>query len=193
MYARTLPHALLRLLATPVLTPLLLAALLLTTGGCGGVPRWPVGVPPQSGLDGAAMRTEAPLPLCAGATTCPDLDSLRALLNTQAARCASVTGAAAVPQEVDALLVALAEGTPGTANFPSSFSVAPEAFRKLSAEPAVDTRGETPEDAAAVLFHGLWWSFWDRAAISEVPSKAGGYNHLIVFPDFEGRQPCKEW
>jgi len=179
--------------ATLVLTPLSLAALLLTTGGCGGVPGWPVGVPPQSGLDGAATRSEAPLPLCAGATTCPDLDSLRALLNSQAQRCAGVTGTATVSKELDALLVALAEAAPGTANFPSSFSVAPEAFRELSAEPAVDARGETPEDAAAVLFHGLWWSFWDRAAISEVPSKTGGYNHLIVFPDFEGRHPCQEW
>ena len=188
MKARTLPESTPRLLSALVLSLLLPADV-----GCGGVPRWPVGVPPQTGLDGAAMRTEASLPLCAGATTCPELDSLRALLNAQAARCAGVTGTAAVSKELDALLVALAEATPDTASFPSSFSVAPEAFREASAEPAVDARGETPEDAVAVLFHGLWWSFWDHAAISDVPSKAGGYSQLIVFSDFEGRQPCKEW
>jgi hypothetical protein len=188
MNERTLLRSTPRRLSALVLTPLVLASM-----GCGGVPSWPVGVPPESGLDGAAMRSEAALPLCSGATTCAELDSLRALLNAQAARCAGVTGTAAVSQEVDALLVALTEAAPGTASFPSSYGVAPEAFRNASAEPAVDARGGTPEDAAAVLFHGLWWSFWDRAAVSEVPSKAGGYNHLIVFADFEGRQPCKEW
>ncbi|HKO94343.1 MAG TPA: hypothetical protein VJU61_24485 [Polyangiaceae bacterium] len=166
---------------------------LVSSAGCGGVPSWPVGVPPQTGLDGAAMRAEAALPLCAGATTCPELEALRELLHAQGQRCASVTGTPGVSKEVDALLVALAEATPGSASFPSSFGVAPEAFREASAVPAVDARGESPEDAAAVLFHGLWWSFWDRAAISAEPTKSSGYTHLIVFPDFEGRQPCKEW
>ena len=183
MNARTVPRKL----------RLVLAALVLLTLGCGGVPTWPVGVPPQTGMDGSAMRAEAALPLCAGATTCPELDGVRALLNAQAERCASVTGTATVSKDVEALLVALAEAAPGTASFPSGLRVAPESFRKASAVPAVDARGEGAEDAAAVLFHGLWWSFWDRAAISEVPSKAGGYSHLIVFPDFEGRQPCKDW
>jgi len=169
------------------------AALVLPALACGGVPTWPVGVPPQTGMDGAAMRAEAALPLCAGATTCPELDGLQALLNAQAERCASVTGTATVSKDVEALLVALAEAAPGTASFPGSFGVAPEAFRKASGVPAVDARGEGPEDAVAVLFHGLWWSFWDREAISAAPTKAGGYSHLIVFPDFEGRQPCKEW
>jgi hypothetical protein len=174
-------------------TLLVLAALVPATLGCGGVPSWPVGVPPQTGMDGAPMRAEAPLPLCAGATTCPELDKLRELLTGQGQRCASVTGTAAVSAEIEALLVALSEGGPSTASFPSSFSVAPEAFRKASSVPAVDACGEGPEDAAAVLFHGLWWSFWDRRAISAEPSKAGGYSYLIVFSDFEGRQPCKDW
>jgi hypothetical protein len=101
-----------------------------------------------------------------------------------------------VPDELEALLKALsATSVPVSGSFPGSFAAAPASFRAASAQPVVDARQELIEGvSAAVLFHGLWWSFWDRAPIAETPStKSGSFSVLTVFPDFEGRNPCGGW
>jgi hypothetical protein len=137
---------------------------------------------------------EASLPLCSGQPSCPELDGVRRLLGTQASRCSGAGGARPASPELENLLQVLAKAPPpSSASFPASFAGAPEAFRKASAQRAVDARQGQLDVSAAVLFHGLWWTFWDRGAIPEDPTKASPFSYLIVFPDFEGRQPCKEW
>lgn len=158
--------------------------------GCGGSPPWPVPVPPEKGLDKAPGRAEAELPLCAGAATCPERDALTALVTAHTQRCTAVNGTAAVPPDVTALVSALASGELDTSGFPQTATTLPASFRKEPRHPALDARSKSPEGSAAVLFHGLWWTFWDRAVLTETPRKSAAYNHLIVFPEFEGRSSC---
>lgn len=174
-----------------MLAPARLAWLALVfTAGCGGSPPWPVPVPPAKALDQAPGRAEAPLPLCAGAATCPERDALMALITAQARRCTAVNGTATVSADMTSLVAALGLGEFGTSEFPKNATTLPASFRKHPRHPALDARSEFAEGSAAVLYDGLWWTFWDRAVLSEVPRKAGGYTYLIVFPEFEGRSSC---
>jgi hypothetical protein len=158
--------------------------------GCGGSPPWPVPVPPEKAFDQRPGRAEAALPLCAGAATCPERDALMALVTAHAKRCTAVNATTSVASDVTALVAALGHGDLGTSEFPKSATGLPESFRKQPRHPALDARRDFPEGSAAVLYRGLWWTFWDRAVLSEVPRKAGGYTYLIVFPEFEGRASC---
>ena len=163
---------------------------LAVAAGCGGSPPWPVPVPPAKNLDNTPGRAEAALPLCAGAATCPERDALLAVITAQAQRCTAVNGTAAVSKDVTELVSALGRGELGTSEFPQSATTLPASFRSKPRHPSLDAGRDFPEGSAAVLYHGLWWTFWDRAALTEVPRKAGGYSYLIVFPEFEGRTSC---
>jgi hypothetical protein len=158
----------------------------------GGSPPWPVPVPPEQGFDRAPGRAEAALPLCGGAATCPEEEALTRLLAEQAKRCTPIDGSTSVPAGVTALVKALKHGELGTAEFPKNALTLPADFRARQRHPALDSRSAFREGSAAVLYHGMWWTFWDRAVLSEVPRKGGGYTYLIVFPEFEGRPGCGE-
>ena len=167
----------------------------LWASACGGVPLWPVGVPPAGANDDAA-RMDATLPLCGGQPApCDQLSRLQRLLDAMATRCSGAGGARSISPDVTSLLEALAVAPPPVSSgFPGSFEAAPLAFRERDAQAVLDARQPQLDVSAAVLFHGVWWTFWDRSAISENPtSKSGAFSDLTVFPDFAGREPCKEW
>lgn len=167
----------------------------LCVSACGGVPLWPVGVPP-AGVDDDAARIDATLPLCGEqAAPCDQLSRVQRLLDAMATRCSGAGGARSISPDVASLLKALAiDPPPVSSGFPASFETAPLAFRERAAQPVLDARQPQLDVSAAVLFHGVWWTFWDRGAISENPtSKSGAFSDLTVFPDFAGREPCKEW
>lgn len=168
--------------------------------GC-GVPPWPVPVPPdantvcetQPGGADSVTRVDVPLPLCGGQPSCAERDRLRSFLAEQVARCRATPGARTLPVEIEAVVTALAKGPFSTNDFPRSASALPEAFRDQKPQVALDGSRTLHEDSSAVLYRGFWWTFWDRQALTELPtSKASGFSHLIVFPEFEGRDPCAE-
>jgi hypothetical protein len=176
----------------------------LILAGC-GVPAWPVPVPPDpnqvcepqpagSVASGEPLaRMDVRLPLCGGHAKCADRDRLRAFLADQVSRCAMTPAARTLPAEIDALVTALAKGPFSTNDFPRAATALPADFREQKVQVALDGSRSVPEDSAAVPYRGFWWTFWDRQALTELPTaKASGYSHLIVFPEFEGREPCAE-
>jgi hypothetical protein len=172
--------------------------------GC-GVPPWPVPVPPDPNTlceaqpappavaDQPLTRVDVALPLCAGQAKCADRDRLRAFLANQVSRCALTPAARPLPPELDALVAALAKGPFSTNDFPRAAGALPAEFREQKVQVALDGSRSVHEDSTAVPYRGFWWTFWDRQVLTEVPTaKASGYSHLIVFPEFEGREPCAE-
>jgi hypothetical protein len=174
----------------PLISRLSSVCVLLTVS-C-GVPSWPVPVPAEKGFDGYAQRVELPLPLCGKEATCDKLVELRALLGRHAQRCAQANRVAALPADLETLIAALR--TPGLhpTDVPKNAAF-PTGFRALDSFPAADSRDDSTVSGIAVSYRGLWWSFWERAAISETPAKAAGLNQLIVFDEFEGRPGCEGW
>lgn len=173
---------------------------MLFLAGC-GVPPWPVPVPPDPHLSGEAQpsgvervtRVDVPLPLCGGQPSCPERDRLRSFLAEQVARCRATPGAHTVPVEIEAVVTALAKGPFSMNDFPRSATTLPEAFRDQKPQVALDGSRVVHEDSSALLYRGFWWTFWDRQALTELPTaKSSAFSHLIVFPEFEGRDPCAE-
>lgn len=176
---------------------------MLLLAGC-GVPSWPVPVPPApntlcetqpalTSLEQPLSRLDVGLPLCGGQSTCADRDRLRAFLADQVSRCALTPGARRLPAELDAVVTALTKGPFSTNDFPRAASALPAEFREQKVEVALDGSRSVQEDSTAVPYRGFWWTFWDREVLTELPTaKASGYSHLIVFPEFEGREPCAE-
>jgi len=167
-------------------------AVLLATTSCGGAPPWPVPVPASSGFDEQPQRVELALPLCGGQPTCTELTDLRALLGRHAQRCAQANKVAALPAELEALLAALRTPVLRPADVPSHAAF-PADFRTRDSQPAADSRDAVTNSGIAISYRSLWWSFWERAVISEVPTKTAGLNRLIVFEEFEGRPGCEGW
>jgi hypothetical protein len=159
--------------------------------GC-GVPPWPVPVPAETAVDGSPARFGVALPLCGGTSSCPERDALRRFLAAQVQRCRATPAPAPLPSELEAVVSAL--GTKvrlGTNDFPRSASSLPEAFRTQKSYVAIDGGSPVHEDASAVPYSGFWWTFWDRQPLTETPvAKDSSYAFLIVFPEFEGRDPC---
>ena len=161
----------------------------LTLSGC-GVPMWPVPVPPLHGHDESVQRAEAALPLCGGAETCAERAAIDALLRAHQRRCRRPR----VPDALSALLEALrkpallgrSEAFPDVAGMPAD-------VRSAERVEARDARGDVEQDSVAFLVNGVWWTFWDQAALSEDPEASARFTHLIVFPDYEGRDSCKDW
>ena len=143
--------------------------------------------------DQPLTRVDVALPLCAGQATCADRDRLRSFLAEQVTRCAATPGARPLPADIEAVVTALAKGPFSTNDFPRAASTLPQEFREQKPQVALDGSRAVHEDSSAVPYRGFWWTFWDRQALTELPAaKASGYSHLIVFPEFEGRDPCAE-
>jgi hypothetical protein len=141
----------------------------------------------------SSARLDVALPLCAGQAKCADRDRLRAFLADQVSRCAATPAARRLPAEIDALVTALVKGPFSTNDFPRAATALPADFREQKVQVALDASRSVHEDSTAVPYRGFWWTFWDRKALTELPTaKASAYTHLIVFPEFEGREPCAE-